>query len=57
MDRSMLPDDHLTVDGHHFPIGEGLADDADGLAIEVGLPVGGTEHSPVQDEEVGIRRW
>ena len=52
----MLPDNHLTVDCHHLSIREGLADDTDGLLVEVGLSVSGTKHSPVKNEEIGVRR-
>ena len=50
----MLFDDASTVDADNFPVGEGLADDVQGFGIEVGLSVSGTEHSAVDDEEIGI---
>ena len=50
----MLPDDGAAVDTDNLPVGEGLTDDAQGLVVEVWLPIGRTKHGTVDDEEVGI---
>ena len=50
----MLADDGAAVDGHDVASGEGLADDAQGLFVEVGLGLGRAEHGTVDDEEVGV---
>ncbi len=52
----MLFDDTTAIDGHDITIGEGFADEAERLGIVIGLIVGGTEHSPIDDQEIGIRR-
>ena len=53
----MLLDDTSTVDAHDGSAGESLADDAEGLSVEVGLGIGGAEHGSVDDEEVGVGGW
>ena len=50
----MLLDETAAVDAYDFPVGEGLTDDTQGFGVEVGLVIGRTEHSAVDDEEIGI---
>ena len=57
MDGAVLPYDRAAVDGNHLPVGESLANQADGFGVEVWLSVGRTEYGAVEDEEVGIGGW
>ena len=50
----MLDDYRATVDANYLAVGECVGDYSSSLGIEVGLRVGGIEHCPVDDEEIGI---
>ena len=54
MQAAMLFDNTTAIDANDLSIREGLADDPQGLGVEVGLSVGGTEYGTVDDEEVGV---
>ena len=49
MERAVLPDDRAAVDTDYLPVREGLADDAQGLTVEIGLSVGRTEHGTINN--------
>ena len=51
---TVLADDGATVDADDVSVGEGLADDAHGFLVEVGLVVGGYQDGTIDDEVVGI---
>lgn len=51
---TVLADDGPAVDAYDVPVGEGLADDAHGFLVEVGLVVGGYQDGTIDDEVVGI---
>jgi hypothetical protein len=55
MEAAMLFDNATTIDGYDLTIRESLANQTEGLCVEIRLGVGGTEHSTVDDQEVGIR--
>ena len=54
MEGAVLLDDGATVDSDDFAIGIGLADDAHGLGVEVGLSVGGHQDGTIDDQVVGV---
>ena len=54
MQAAMLFDNTTAIDGHDLAIREGLADETEGCCVEIRLGIGGTEHGPVDDQEVGI---
>ena len=50
----MLLDNTSTIDAHDVTIGESLAYQAQGLGIEIGLGVSGTEYGTIDNQEMGI---
>jgi hypothetical protein len=54
MERAMLLDNTSTIDAHDVAIGECLANQAQGLGIEIGLGVCGTEDGIIDDQEIGV---
>ena len=54
MERAVLTDDGTTVNAHNLPVRIGLADDAHGLCIEIGLGIGGHQYGTIDDQIVGV---
>ena len=50
----MLLDNATAIDGDDQTVGESLSDEPDGNGVKIRLGIDGTEHSPVDDQEVGI---
>jgi hypothetical protein len=57
MEGAVLADDGAAVDADNLVVGECLADDTQGLGVEVGLSIGRDEYSAVDDQIVGIGGW
>lgn len=54
MEGAVLLDDGTTVDADDFAVGIGLANDTEGLGVEVGLGIGGHQDGAIDDQVVGI---
>ena len=54
MQGAVLLDERAAVDAYDLAFGECLANNAQRLAVEVGLGIGGAENGAVDHEEIGI---
>ena len=54
MEGAVLLDDGTTVDADDFAVGIGLANDTEGLGVEVGLGIGGHQDGAIDDQVVGV---
>ena len=54
MEGAVLLDDGTTVDADDLAVGIGLANDTEGLGVEVGLGIGGHQDGAIDDQVVGV---
>ena len=54
MEAAMLLDNATAIDGDDQTVGESLSDEPDGNGVKIRLGIDGTEHSHVDEQEVGI---
>ena len=53
----MLLDDATAVDANDLAFREGLANESQGLCVEIRLIIGGNQHSAIDNEEIGVGGW
>jgi hypothetical protein len=54
MEGAVLLDDGTTVDADDLAVWIGLANDTQGLSVEVGLGIGGHKDGAIDDQVVGV---
>ena len=57
MQTAMLLNHGPAVNTNNFPVRKSLTDSAQSLCVEVGLVISGHQHSPVDNQVVGIGGW